>query len=56
MINFRVENMDALLEELRRDGVELIGEPQSFDYGKFAWVMDPDGNKIELWEPIDDVL
>ena len=53
MINYRVKNLDGLLEHLRTKGAELVGEPESFEYGRFAWVMDPDGNKIELWEPID---
>ena len=53
MFNFRVADLDALLEELKSEGVEIVGEPQSFDYGKFGWILDPEGNKIELWEPID---
>lgn len=56
MINYRVENLEALLKELREEGVEQIGEMQSYEYGKFAWIMDPEGNKIELWEPIDEKL
>lgn len=51
MINFRVENLEALLEVLASEGVELVGEVQSFEYGKFAHILDPEGNKIELWEP-----
>jgi catechol 2,3-dioxygenase-like lactoylglutathione lyase family enzyme len=50
MINFRVADLDALVVELRNEGVELVGEPVSEEYGKFAWVMDPEGNKIELFE------
>jgi predicted enzyme related to lactoylglutathione lyase len=50
MINYRVENLDALLEELQRDGVEIVRR-EAADYGKFAWIVDPDGNRIELWEP-----
>lgn len=53
MQNFRVDNLEALLQVLKEEGVNLIGEMQIFDYGKFAWIMDPEGNKIELWEPID---
>jgi D-3-phosphoglycerate dehydrogenase len=53
MFNFRVADLDALLGELKSEGVEIVGEPQSFDYGKFGWIVDPEGNKIELWEPID---
>jgi predicted enzyme related to lactoylglutathione lyase len=50
MVNFRVENLEWLLEELKKEGVTQVGEMQSHDYGKFAHIMDPDGNKIELWE------
>jgi len=56
MINYRVENLDALLENLKADGVQLIGEPQNFDYGKFAWIIDQDGRKVELWEPKNESL
>lgn len=56
MLNFRVENLDLLVEELKANGMHLVGEPESYEYGKFAWVMDPDGNKIELWEPIDETF
>lgn len=56
MINYRVENLSELVSQLRASGVKLIGEIQEFDYGKFAWVMDPDGHKIELWEAVDDKL
>ena len=52
MINYRVDNMDELLAQLRTDGVEIVGGPDSAENGKFAWIMDPDGNKIELWEPM----
>jgi predicted enzyme related to lactoylglutathione lyase len=53
MINYRVENLVDLLNELKKEGVEVLGEIQEFDYGKFGWIMDPEGRKIELWEPID---
>ena len=53
MINLRVENLVWLLEELKKEGVEQIGEMQEFEYGKFAHIMDPEGNKIELWEAND---
>lgn len=56
MVNFRVENLEELLEALREEGVEIIGEIESYDYGKFGWIMDPEGNKIELWEPVDSVF
>jgi predicted enzyme related to lactoylglutathione lyase len=51
MVNFRVADLDALLAALRDEGCQLVGEPQSSEYGKFGWVLDPEGNKIELWEP-----
>ncbi len=54
MINYRVENLVALLEILKAEGIEIVGEMVNDDYGKFAWIMDPDGNKIELWEPKED--
>ena len=51
MINYRVDDMAGLLEKLRAGGVEVIQGPESHENGKFAWIMDPDGNKLELWEP-----
>lgn len=51
MINYRVDNLDELLGQLRRAGVEIVQGPESHENGKFAWIMDPDGNKVELWEP-----
>ena len=51
MINYRVDNLGELLEELRAGGVEVIQGPESHENGKFAWIMDPDDNKVELWEP-----
>jgi predicted enzyme related to lactoylglutathione lyase len=51
MINYRVDNMDELLDQLKQNGVEILKGPDSEENGKFAWIMDPDGNKIELWEP-----
>lgn len=53
MMNFRVENLEALLKELAQSGIEQVGEMEEYEYGKFAWVNDPEGNKIELWEPVD---
>ncbi len=52
MINYRVDNMTELLAELQRNGVEIFNGPESHENGKFAWILDPDGNKIELWEPM----
>ncbi|MGB2761194.1 MAG: VOC family protein [Maribacter stanieri] len=53
MMNFRVENLVELLKVLKEEGVTVVGEIQEFEYGKFGWILDPDGNKLELWEPID---
>jgi len=53
MINLRVENLEWLLEELKKEGIGQVGEMQVYDFGKFANIMDPEGNKIELWEPKD---
>ncbi len=55
MINYRVENLVELVEELKQNGVTIVDEIESFDYGKFVHIMDPEGNKIELWEPVDEV-
>ena len=52
MINYRVDNLDEMIAQLRADGVEVIRGPESHENGKFAWVMDPEGNKVELWEPM----
>jgi len=52
MINYRVDDLDALLEQLRADGIAILQGPESHENGKFAWIMDPDGNKLELWQPM----
>ena len=54
MINYRVENLEALLQVLREEGVQVVGEMEVTDYGKFGWIMDPEGHKMELWEPVND--
>ena len=56
MFNYRVENLVELLEELKQNGITVIGEIEEYDYGKFGWIVDLDGNKIELWEPIDNAF
>lgn len=53
MINFRVENMEELVDELKASGVQVLDDIETYEYGKFVHIMDPEGNKIELWEPID---
>lgn len=54
MFNFRVANLKALLALLRREGVHVVDDVQDLPYGKFGWIIDPEGNKIELWEPPDN--
>jgi predicted enzyme related to lactoylglutathione lyase len=53
MFNYRVENLVELLETLRKEGVTVMDKIEELPYGKFGWIMDPEGNKIELWEPIE---
>ena len=53
MINYRVENLEALVEQLKNEGVTIVDNIESYDYGKFVHIVDLEGNKIELWEPID---
>ena len=53
MVNYRVEDMDALLAALKAEGVEVL-KREDGEFGKFAWIVDPDGNRIELWEPPKD--
>jgi len=53
MMNFRVENLEKLLKILEEEGVTIVGEIEEYEYGKFGWILDPEGNKLELWEPID---
>jgi predicted enzyme related to lactoylglutathione lyase len=55
MINYRVENLEALVEELKKEGVTITDSIETVDYGKFVHIMDIEGNKIELWEPNDIV-
>ena len=53
MINYRVENIELLVEELKSNGVTIVDEIATYDYGKFVHILDPEGNAIELWEPAD---
>ena len=53
MINYRVENLEALVEQLKNEGVTIVDQIESFDYGKFVHIIDIEGNKVELWEPAD---
>ena len=54
MINYRVENLHELVIELKKEGVQVLDEIEEFEYGKFVHLLDPEGNKIELWEAVDD--
>ena len=54
MINYIVDDMDALLERLEKAGVKIDPKRQDESYGRFAWIYDPDGNKIELWQPVNE--
>jgi len=54
MINYRVDNLAALLEELKKENVTIVDEVSEYEYGKFVHVLDPEGNIIELWEPKDE--
>lgn len=56
MINYRVQNIEGLIAKLKENGVTVLDEIITYDYGKFVHIMDPEGNKIELWEPIDSIL
>jgi len=56
MINYRVQNIEGLVANLKKNGVTIVDEIEAFDYGKFVHIMDLEGNKIELWEPIDRVF
>ena len=51
MINYRVEDVDALLGLLREEGCAVLEQREDSEYGKFGWVLDPEGNKVELWQP-----
>lgn len=50
MINYRVDDLDALLEQLLAAGIEIDPKRENSDYGRFAWIVDPEGNRIELWQ------
>ncbi len=52
MLNFRVEGLDALLDELSAAGVDVDAKRETYEYGKFGWFNDPEGNRVELWEPV----
>jgi predicted enzyme related to lactoylglutathione lyase len=51
MINYRVDDLSGMIVGLQKSGVNILKGPESYENGKFAWIMDPEGNKVELWEP-----
>jgi len=51
MVNYRVADLHGLLRELRAEGCNVIDKTEESEFGKFGWVIDPEGNKVELWEP-----
>jgi predicted enzyme related to lactoylglutathione lyase len=51
MINYRIDNMDEMIAQLKNAGTAILKGPEYHENGSFAWVMDPEGNKVELWEP-----
>ena len=53
MINYRVEDLEGLVEQLKTEGVTIVDNIESYDYGKFVHIIDVEGNKIQLWEPSD---
>ena len=52
MFNLMVDNLEEALKQVKEGGAEVIGEIEKMEYGSFGWFMDPDGNKVELWEPV----
>ena len=56
MINYRVQNIEGLVNKLKNNGVTILDSIEAYDYGKFVHIMDTEGNKIELWEPVDSIL
>lgn len=56
MINYRVQNIEGMVEKLKKVGLNVLDEITSYDYGKFVHLLDDEANKIELWKPIDHVF
>lgn len=56
MINYRVENLEEMVADFKKHGVPVLDEIETFEYGKFVHILDPENNKIELWEPVDEVF
>ena len=56
MFNLVVDDLDGALSQVEEGGAEIVGEVEEFDYGRFGWFIDPEGNKVELWEPKEGVI
>jgi len=56
MINYRVQNIEGLVNKLKKNGATILDSIETYDYGKFVHIIDAEGNKIELWEPVDSVF
>lgn len=56
MVNYRVQNIEGLVAKLRGNGITILDDIETYEYGKFVHIMDADGNKLELWEPVDHVF
>ncbi|NOT37991.1 MAG: VOC family protein [Saprospiraceae bacterium] len=56
MVNYRVQNLEGLVQKLKENGVTIVDNIETYEYGKFVHIMDSEGNKLELWEPIDSVF
>lgn len=54
MINYRVDNLETLVEQLKKEGVTIVDKIETYDYGNFVHIVDVEGNKVQLWEPTDD--
>src|SRR6202167_997121 len=54
MINLQVDDLDGVLDRLIEDGVAVDPKRESYDFGKFGWIPDPEGNRVELWQPLGD--
>ena len=52
MINLMVDDLDGALEQVEAGGATIVGDVESYDFGRFGWFLDPDGNKVELWQPM----
>lgn len=51
VVNFRVDDLDGVLDRCREAGIEVVGDVETYSYGRFGWILDPEGRKVELWEP-----